>query len=237
MDVAPPIACAPIEDMRYLPGAWIDIDVSPPPQFPVAHRNVRAVHGLVTALLGVGHAPPTALFALAPWPSTLGWAAYVYNGETALRCAGQTTCADLFGRPTIVRCSEIRRAAAPPVVSGRRTVDIRTVTPVCLRRTDNRGKKRFRLEIDNEILRSNLRSWLSARLGVTPPPELDARVVTRDLRTEQVPVGGKLGVVLGLYGRLVVEVDTWALWTLRAAEVLGLGGRVGYGFGRIVVRG
>lgn len=223
--------------LTYLPGAWIDIHVAPPPQWPIPLRNIRAVHGLVTGLVGEPHSPMRPVFSLAPWPEGVGWAAYILDLEHALRCAGRTVQGELFRKPVRVRCSGARRVRAPTNIATSRIVEIRTITPVCLRSSDGAGRKIYRTRLNEAHLLSTIQAWLVNVLNIATPGRLELRIVMQDTRPEIVDVGGKLGAVTGISGRFVVEANPWALWALRVAEVTGLGGRVGYGFGRIVIRG
>lgn len=228
---------ASLPALTYLPGAWLDLHVAPPPRWPIPLRNTRAVHGLVTTLIAESHSPLRPLFSLAPWPEGVGWAVYVLDLDHALRCAGRTTQGELFRKPTLIRCSGARRVPAPAVPAGPRIVEVRTVTPICLRSSDGTGAKVYRTELRESHLLSTLQAWLTNVVGIAQPGPLDLRIVMLDTRAEVVPMGGKLGAVTGIAGRFVVEVSSWALWALRVAEVMGLGGRVAYGFGRIVIRG
>lgn len=87
-------------------------------------------------------------------------------------------------------------------------------------------------------LLSTLCAWLPRRLGLQLGAD-DARleIVENETRAAHLTLGGKYGTVSGFDGWMVVECNAVGEWLLRVAETMGLGGRVAFGLGRIVVSG
>lgn len=224
--------------VERLPGAWLDLHVAPPPVTPVTHSTIRGLHGMVTALLNEGHHPTKPRFSLAPWPDGIGWCVYVHDADSALRVAARTAAGDLYGRPVMIRTSPARMQVAPSVAWRDSVVQVDTMTPVVVRHgSGDLSTKRWHRAPSAGCLLSTLCSWLPRCIGVaTPPPDTcRLRIAVADTRPQTVNLGRKLGRVGGFAGRMVLRVNGPTLWLLRCAEVVGLGGRVAFGFGRIRV--
>lgn len=212
----------------------MELHVTPRPRWPVEHRNVRALHGMVTALIGEQHHPTLPGFALLPWPRGIGWGMWIRDEQIALRLAGRSHMARLFDRDTLVHCSPLHRARAPVVTKrGRRRLRIDAVTPVCVR---SMAGKTIHTFPTGGNLTSTLASWLPPRIGV--PIEQDSvrlELVEASTFPQTVQLGGKFGAIRGWVGSVVVETNAVGEWLLRACETFGLGGRTAFGFGRVRV--
>jgi hypothetical protein len=194
---------------------------------------------MVTALLRAEHRPMSPRFVLAPWPVGLGWRAYIPELELGLKVAGNIHNGVLFRKPVMIRCSGLIRARAPQISGwGKQLVVVKTMTPICLRKTvsSDRKRKHYRKEITVSNLLSVLSTWLPNRLGIQLEDGcLDADVVALQMKREIVPVGGKLGKVIAHRGVMVLRANGPTRWLLKATETVGLGGRSAYGFGRVIV--
>lgn len=220
----------------YLPGAGCEIAISPAPRWPVLHRNVRALHGVLSHLLGEPHGHLDPAFAVVPWSSHLGWGVWFW-GDLWQRFACRRFEVHLFNQDCLIRFGGAHRVKAPAVRRGRRRVRIDAITPVCVRNHNNHANERLSYTAPTEgNLRSTLCLLLPRRLGV----QVDEGSVLLDLverrtQAETVRMGGKQGVERGFVGHLIVEANAPARWLLACAERVGLGGRTAFGFGRIRV--
>lgn len=115
---------------------------------------------------------------------------------------------------------------------GPRVVRLRTITPVVMR---SMAGKVFRLEPTAATIASSLVNM--ARAANLPAIQEDAvvfDVIESETRVERVSLQGKQGQVMGWAGTVELLCNAPARWLLEvAARGLGLGGRVGFGFGRI----
>lgn len=221
----------------HLPGGFVVLGVDPRPQWPVEHRNVRALHGMVTALIGEPHDPTIPGFSLVPWHCGVGWGVYIRGDGAAARLANMREApARLFDREVRVSSGPLARLKTPAVTKrGRRRLRIDAITPVIIRAT---GKTRvaYRVQPTAGNLKSTMSTWLPGRLGVAlGPDDLRLDVLESATQTERVDLGGKLGAMPGFVGHLVIECNAPAHWLLLAAERVGLGARTAFGFGRIRV--
>lgn len=224
-----------------LPGCVMRLDVAPN-HGPIPLRQANMLHGLVTALTRAPHLDHQPRFALIPEPSaSSGWSVYVPEDSIGLRMAQRREVADLGKYTIIAQLSAARRIPAPSFSWAWSTVEIRTLTPMILRRTETSadGKKRKRYRLDFGNLLSTLVTWTPTRCGVAVwahDARFGMRVLREECRVAHPRVNGKVGRVSGLEGRIVARVCPATRWLLEACQVIGIGGRVAYGFGRIVVR-
>lgn len=214
-----------------LPGGLMSLDVAPL-RYPIAHRNIALLHGLVTGLLGDGHRDMVPNFSLAPWPEGCKWRLYAAT-EAWRGVADKMHHGRIADQPVRVLVSPLRRAEVPSVGAGMCRVRILTYTPVTIRCT---GSKVVRSAPDDVAMQSALVGMAGTRFGIRIERERFALRVVEDhtvhVRTH---IGGKLGAIDGWRGVVVCEVNATALRLLRVAEIAGLGGRTAYGFGSIVV--
>lgn len=219
---------------EYLPGGGFDLRVSPPPKWPIEHRSVRALHGLVTGLSGVPHDPTTPVFSLVPIDRGCLWGVVFNDAEIALGLAGKQHPGVLFDRDVVVTCGPLHRVRAPIVSKrGHRLVRIDAITPVHIRKD---GGQHTHLFPTARNLISTIAAWLPRRLGITlGDDDIRMRLVTRETQPEHVMLGGKFGRVSGWSGSIVVDTNATGHWLLRCCETYGLGGRTAFGFGRVKV--
>lgn len=233
---------------HHLPGGACSLDADPAPRWPITIESTRALHGLVTAISGLPHHPTVPTVVLAPWPDGLGWAAYVATDGAARAMAGRThTGAHLFGRPCNVRCGPLMRLRSPVVSGvGPRELRVRTLTPLVVRgngrvndggREGAGGRRRTHYDAPNGgLLTSTLSAWLPRRVGLQLRPDvLRTEIVSVRGRGRTVRIGGHLGSVRGWEGELVVRTNAVGEWLWALGALLGVGGRVGFGFGRVEV--
>jgi hypothetical protein len=227
LDGAPPYG-------EYLPGGGMSLTISPPPKWALEHRSVRALHGMVTGLSGQGHDPTTPKFSLIPTRGGSQWSVLFQSEAVARSLAGRVHHAILFDRPVAVRCGLLHRLRAPVVTTrGHRTLRVDAITPVHIRKD---GGHHTHLYPTARNLTSTMASWLPRLLGLELGEEaIQLHLVERHTMPEHTPLGGKYGCVSGWSGHIIVDTNATGEWMLRAAEVVGLGGRVAFGFGRIRV--
>jgi len=216
----------PIYD-SHLPGGACELSFAGTTRFE--HSHVRALHGVVTSLLGAHE--QDAVFSLIPWPRGCGWAVYCRTDSLA-RLAQRQHDARLGSAPVVVRLGPFARIKSPDVRKrGHRRVRISTVTPVVI---TTMGRKRVRLDPDADSIRSTLVQTIPARIGLgVERDEVPIELVDADTQTVRVDLGGKLGAIPGWDGSVVVETNAIGHWLLEVAARIGLGGRTALGFGRV----
>lgn len=223
--------------LPYLPGGGITISVSPPPRWPIEHRNIRAFHGMMTMLVGLPH-QRFPEWSLVPWPEGCGWGAYLRQDDVAARLSNRTVEGVLYDRPVTIKTGPLVRIKAPVVRKrGRQKIRLVTMTPVVIE-TDGRTVTRTMPTVTSIV--SALTHSLPDRLGLVgfDSSLVVLNVMSHETQTEVVPLGGKGGPVKGWVGSVVLEVNAVSRWLLEAAaRGPGLGGRVAFGFGRIRVEG
>lgn len=217
---------------HYLPGGGFTLNVQPAPRWPVELRNTRALHGMVTALMGIEHDPHVPQFSLIPWPTPFGWSVWTQHADVAQRLAGHRHNARLYDQDVTVTCGPLARVRAPVVTHrGRRRLRIDAVTPVRLRADSERLTQPTAAH-----LAGALRDWIPPRLGVEiDQNDLALEVVESRTQAALVQTGGKFGPTRGWTGHLVVDTNAVGHWLLEVAARIGLGGRVALGFGRVRV--
>jgi|GEM_PF-2674800 len=235
----------------HLPGAWRELVFDPAPRVPLPHGHALTVHGIVSHALGRDHRRDRADFVLAQARVPSGWGVYFVDGADARRmsCAPMPGL-HLDGRPWgICFGPGVVVPKVPPVAPGRYTVRLTTLTPVVIRRTVD-GKTLVRVGPTAPSLLASLTGLEFLRragLATTTPLAWtrDACVVLldHDTRRQSLDTAGHWhtsdegghGRVVGWQGDVTLEVNAVALWLLRVAEVVGLGGRVAAGFGQVRV--
>lgn len=218
----------------YLPGGGCEIAIAPPPQWPIEHRNVRALHGMLTAVMQSQHGQWPA-FSILPWPRGCGWAVYSRVDEELARVAGQRVRCRLFDREVDATFGPLARMKAPVVTRrSRQRVRVDAITPVIVR---SMSGTTIYTAPTAELLRSTLTQEFPGRLGVEiGDDDLRLELVERDTQPATVLLGGKYGAVRGWTGSIVLDVNAVGRWLIEAAaRGPGLGGRVSFGFGRIRV--
>lgn len=225
---APP--CGP-----KLPCLELDVAFAPMPKWPITIRNMRGVHGAVSALLGdlagLRHRKHSSTFAVRIHEANA--LRVVVWDERARDLLEARHVGRLWDRPTEFYVRDLVEIDAPKVSlrRGRIPVRVTAITPVTMNK-DNHSKPEVRPTKDSFV--RALTGTFQERVGMSVPGVM-AEVI--DVRTEPVHVnlGGKYGPVPGWVGEVDLHVNAPALWLLRCAESVGLGARVGFGFGRISV--
>jgi hypothetical protein len=221
----------------YLPGGGCILRASPRPRWPLEHRNVRLLHGMVTTISGVTHVPMDPAFALIPWTCRFGWAVFFWEDALARRMAGHTFDARIAEQQTAVTFSPLWRLKAPTIAKrGRRKLRIDALTPVCCRSMG--GTVQHTIPTAGAIL-SSLTLRLPTRLGLErygfSAANVRLELIERKHQIGSVFIGDKYGLVRGWAGHVIVETNAIGHWLLKACETVGLGSRTAFGFGRIRV--
>lgn len=247
---ADPWAAASPEAGTHLPGAWRELVFDPTPHTPIPHSHASSLHGVVSTALGRDHDRTDATFVLSQARVPSGWGVYFVDGADARRLS----CAPMPGLHLERRPWGIcfgpgvvtpRRPSA--VAPGRYTVTVTSLTPVSIRRTVD-GQRRVRVTPTAAGLRSTLtgleflrRAGLASTKAPAWARDVALVLIGHDTRRESAEVCGHWmdddgrGRIVGWTGTVTLEVNAVALWLLRHAEIVGLGGRVGLGFGQVRV--
>lgn len=221
---------APISE-PFLPGGFLDMHADKPLKWPLEHRNVRGLHGAITTLTG-DHHETVPRFALVPWHSGICWGVYLAEDALLSQLAGTRHQARIYEQSIELRFGGRVRIKSPTIEKrGHRRLRIDTLTPAVVRNAEVSPANS-----SGPVILNTLCAWLPRRVGVAIGDD-DARltVVSSDTRIAHVELGGKFGRVSGWVGSVVVDCNAVTHWLLKVAEVVGFGGRVAFGFGRIKV--
>jgi hypothetical protein len=217
----------------HLPGGFLEMHINQPLRWPIELRNVRGLHGALTGLTGPHH-PTDPRFAIVPWHTGVGWGVYMADDALLTQFAGTRHAVRLWDHGRELHFGGKIRLKAPHVAKrGHRKIRIDAITPVCTRTMQSRVTYQ---RASGPNLLSTLCAWLPRRLSVEFGPD-DGRleIVENDSHPDAVHAGGKYGAIGGWTGSIVVDCNAPVEWLLRCAEVVGLGGRCAFGFGRIRV--
>lgn len=216
-----------------LPGGVCQIDIAPDPQWPVALRNARALHGVLTSLLGNPHSRFPAWTLRQDASTRSGWAVHWIDPD-GLALSGRAHPVSLFNEDRVLYLSNARPVPAPRIERrGHRLIRVDAVSPVVIQTAD-RTISRAVPEASHIV--STLHVVLAARLGLSiSKEEICIRLEHRETAQEWTDCGGKYGSVPGFVGHMVLDCNAAAAWLLYAAQALGLGGRCAFGFGQIAV--
>jgi hypothetical protein len=236
-----------------VPGCVRAISLYPEPRWPVALRNTRALHGTLTEIWGQPHRHREGIpnFSLMPWPhrdGCCGWAAQWLDDRA--RELPSRHHVSIFNEQRVLTLGPVIRYRMPAVQAEKdHILCIDTLTPVVIRRTGNReiGKTIYRDDPTAENIVSTLRCsrHISTATGLdyrrAEGKPLNLEILGGKTHSELVPVGGGKrwggdGRLRGFSGRLLVRVDSRTRWLLEVAQIVGLGGRISLGFGRVLIR-
>lgn len=213
-----------------IPGAVMSLTLDP--YRGPARERITALHGAVTTARGLAHDTNAADFAIFPSRAGSGWSLYMRDESDVSRMAASVHDVRVGRARTSLVLGMPRRITATPHTPGLHRMRIHAITPV-VTRCD--GGKRARTVPTGESLTSTLALATAPRIGawVRKP---DAYVtVIQDHTTPAQEHLPKLGYVKGWIGTVEVECTHVAADLLMAAQEISLGGRVAFGFGRIVV--
>lgn len=216
-----------------LPGGIIHLLASDSRMRAPALKSAGAIHGLVTALFNDGHDLTAPRFSLMFGAGNNGWSVYVHDRARGLSVAGKTTKAMLGRSPIRLACSPLYTVRLQqPSKWERRVVLVETITPIVVR-CGPHGAKRSHSEPTGAGLVSSLVGVASAIGFACPRDLLEVDVIVSQTKPTTVYIGGGPRTVRGYAGCFAVMACPTARLLLSAAEVVGLGARVGYGFGQI----
>jgi hypothetical protein len=234
---------------NLLPGSLRAIQLHPAPRWPIALRNTRPLHGVITTLLNGHHVDThTPAFALVPWPhgeNCCGWALQTLSPVELV----SQHHVSIFSEPRILTLGPRVRLRMPALCTeGEHLLCLDTVTPISVRTGQADGSSVYRTAPAEISIVSALRNsrWIAAATGIDlhrgESAPLSVAIVGGETHVERVPVGQTRpktwtgGVVIGWAGRVILRCDARTRWLLEIAERVGLGGRVSLGFGRFRLR-
>lgn len=201
------------------------------PRLPTRDTTRRHLHGLVSHLVGRGHHPTLAAWALVPYGQ--GW------GVVAMTSAARRA---LLGLDVGVQVGSVRaqlttptapvRLRTPPAYApGRYRVTVEALSLV-VHYANGRTTPRTTPSRDT-ILAVALQALLYA--GCTTGRMHVEGVDASEAHADRAELGGHLGVMRGWTGRVSVVCNAPAAWALKCCEHTGMGARVAYGLGRVRV--
>lgn len=219
---------------QHLPGGAMLISVSPRLRWPMEHRNVRGLHGLISVVLADGHTLGAPTFAIGPVDTRFGWGTFVWGDERARSIAGKQFDGRIFEQKIRVAFSPLMRIKSPKIERrGHRKLLIDAVTPVCSQSTD----RTITRTVPNGSTIETALCNVAERLNITAfeREHVKVDVVSHTTQVGTVFLGDKYGVVRGWVGQIVVDTNAVGHWLLKVCETVGLGGRTAFGFGRVKV--
>lgn len=217
---------------EFLPGGAFSLSFAPALRWPMALRNARLLHGVLTALTAIPHHETMPMFTLIPMDHGHGkWAVWIADEAVARRLAGHAWPASVADQSVLVHCGPFARLRSPQVSHrGHQQIRVDMLTPITIR---SMGGAVTRVNPTEGNLLSTISSWLPRRLGLDHL-RLCFHLLEKRTETTRTDLGGKFGAVLGCQGYFVADVNAPCRWLLEcAARGLGLGGRTAFGFGRI----
>lgn len=214
-----------------LPGAFATLGIEPAPKWPIEHRNVRALHGAMSTIIGKDHDATSPAFALIPSGIEGAWVVYLRNDEDVERLAGRAHRVVLFDHERSIAVGPPMTCSAPAWPTGPESVRIWTRTPVVIR-ANHRGWRSTHFAPTSDSLVAALTGLFQVRLGIEPK-SADVVLISHNTIATPLPIGGKFGTVTGWAGEAIVRADAAGAWLLKCAARVGLGGRTALGFGRI----
>lgn len=248
-------ATCPAAPVTHLPGGATSLRIAPTDGL---HRlgqlhGLRAIHGLVSHILGRPHHPHRAMWSLFPHPeSPSGWGVLWLDTNDAERLASQSGTLPLWGVDRHITLGPLVRLRWPPTrVPGFYDVRVSTRTPLAIRSTvrgsdgQRTGHHVYRTDPDGESFRHALWSVVQ-RVQLDTLPSFDGgrfvrecsvEVVDRSVHDRTVRRGRKIPEETeGVMGTWLLRVNAPARWLLDvAARQVGLGGQTAYGLGAIEV--
>lgn len=200
------------------------------------HRDATMMHGIISTLHGQDHTSQIPLFALhhhdGDWHVIMQGARPVWMADKA----SWPVLAN--GRPVSLSPVGIRELELPPISAARGRVVLSTLTPVVMTAKDH---TRSCVAPDlGHMTRAIQRVSDGLGLGVDCERMGGLEMVSSAVIGTRTVIGGHVsrgtaerGAVIGWVGSMVLDCSPMALWVLRCAEIVGMGGLKAYGFGRI----
>lgn len=230
-----------------IPGCVRAISIHPAPQRPIALRDTRALHGVLTGILGGHRSDGAPAFTLLPWSleTSCGWAVQFVEHDGPRESGHHIS---LFDESRILSLGPRMRLRLAPRPAGPAMLCIDTITPVSIRCTMPDGRSLYRVRPRPEHIVSALRSGRRIATITGRDYRRDEResmrltVLADATHVECTPIGNVRagswsgGKIYGWAGRLVLQADETCTYLLRLAELVGLGGRTALGFGRFRLR-
>jgi hypothetical protein len=197
-----------------------------------AGRSLRRhLHGLVSLLVRRSHDRNLPRWALIALPRGQ-WGVILHDPADAQRLAGTTHAVTVGERRTSVTLGHPVRLKTPADVQpGRYRVTVEAITPVC-HKVDGGTRSNTRPGVETILGALSVAIQLS---GARPVGRLHIDSIDLGTQADRVEVGGHVGACHGWTGRVTVLCNAPAVYALRLAESLGLGGKTAYGLGRVRV--
>lgn len=216
--------------IESIPGAVMSMTLDP--LRGAARERITALHGAVTAARGAAHHTDIPDFAIFPSRAGSGWSLYLRDESDVQRMAGSVHDVRVGRARTSLVLGIPKRIPAPTASDGLQRLRVHAITPVVTR---SMGGKTTRTAPTGESLASALALSVGRRVGAwVRKPDAYVTVIA-DHTTPQQEHLPKLGYVKGWVGSVDIECTRIAAELLMAAEHIGLGGRVAFGFGRIIL--
>lgn len=228
----------------FFKGGACEVRVEPRPQ-RWGFYALGDLHGMVSSILGdsgVPHHPRFPMFTVSM--DGIGRPTLILaDDECAALVANGRFPIEVNRRPGKVIVGPLRRLRTPTVFGrGQRIIRIHSESPVVVRRTVRKREPghqgAYHTTPTSENMASTIGTQFCERLGLgLDTNNAEVELIDKQTRGVKVYTSTKVKLTWGWEGTVTLRVNAPAEWLFRAAEVIGLGGRTAYGFGRIRVEG
>lgn len=223
-----------------LPFAVLELAIEPAPDFCGWPRGAQVFHGLASAILAKPHRREDEAAERSnagDFHLKIGAAGtlllVVYDANLAASLPARSGRYQLAERRVNVAIAAPYRIGSAAIARGMQEIELVAETPMYFR---NNGSGQQTPGAAN--LSSMLARGVTQRLGLPqiPPEMVPVEILRRDSETRRVYLGERFGCRHGWVGRMTVRTNAMGAGLLMAAEWVGLGAGVAYGFGAIRIK-
>lgn len=201
------------------------------PRLPTLDATRRHLHGLVSHLVGRGHHPTLAAWALVPYGQGWGVVAMTSAARRALLGLSIGVQVGSVRSQLTTPTAPVRLRTPPAYAPGRYRVTVEALSLV-VHYANGRTTPRAAPSRDTILsVASQALLYAGCTTGRMHVESVDAS----EAHADRAELGGHLGVMRGWVGRVAVECNAPAAWALKLCEHTGMGARVAYGLGRVRV--
>lgn len=226
----------------YFQGGACEISVTPRPR-TWGFYALGKLHGMVSTVMGdsgVPHHPRFPMFTVSL--DGMGRPLLILSdNEGASVVANGRFPVEVDRRPGFLTVGPLRRLRTPTVFGrGPRIIRIHSESPVVVRRTVRKQmpghQGGYHTTPTSENMAATIGSQFCERLGLgLAHHNTEVELLSNNTRGVKTYTNEKVRLTWGWEGTVTLRVNAPAEWLFRCAEVLGLGGRTAYGFGRVRV--
>lgn len=202
------------------------------------YRDATMVHGIVSTLIGQDHRLGQPNFTL--WHDDGDWQILSLHDQRPACLCPSPLPVNANGRPVDLLMVGIQQVETPRINNVRGKVLLSTKTPLVI--TTNNHTRSCTAPAIEHIIRALQRMVDGLKLGLNCEQIDPLQLVSVSGIATRTVIGGHVskgtterGVVIGWMGSMVLDCSPLAVWLLRIAAQVGLGGARAYGFGRLTM--